>query len=250
MAKKRNTRKKQSSKPRATLTERASRWPAVFCSVNPNWKETGMASVCLVRASSRGDLALGGFMAELGCRGIKDAFVRDIGPEALEDLRQNSGQIEVDAAVGFAIVKSASEWGARWGFMGGSTWKKHADFWSGIAPNTSVEVTLGRDGKPFYMASPNDVSPGRILAKLRESAGPDGYHFVIGEGISPALATELLMGESGHARILENLQAELMQTIESGAKVDSEQVLATMTEKLAELMGAHLTDSAAAGLDD
>jgi hypothetical protein len=44
------------------------------------------------------------------------------------------------------------------------------------------EFVFGKDGKPFYVSSPND-SPGRVRAIMKQlgdrCGGPDGFHFMI-----------------------------------------------------------------------
>ena len=45
----------------------------------------------------------------------------------------------------------------------------------------SLTFTFGKDGKPYFIAGPNDttVKCQRILDSLHDRLGPDGFHYLI-----------------------------------------------------------------------
>lgn len=49
------------------------------------------------------------------------------------------------------------------------------------------DFEYGRDGKPFYVAGPNDSSAAscRILSLLQQQCGSSGFHYMIPTDLSP-----------------------------------------------------------------
>lgn len=178
MGRQNKRKKRKTKKPPAPLAVRAGRWPVLGCWVNADWREAQLARLIWLRQSPGGTRARVAFLVDLGCLGVKDAFVvesDDVGDPTL---------IESDPSEGARIVHDAMTWATRWGFPPNGACRSALPALENIEADASFEVPLGRDGKPCYVSSPNDRSPQRILTTLRRVAGDGNYHFIVGPGTS------------------------------------------------------------------
>lgn len=178
-----STRKKQRNKrsaPRAPLPERAARWPVRSAWINPAWRTEKLAAVHIVREAPHGALAVGAFLVDLGCLGVKDAYVREVSPSDLVQLRHE--RVPCAPELGARIITEAQRYAESLGFVPSKDWIRARPLLRGIdASACTEEVPLGRDGKPMYIAGPNDHAPA-VLAHLERRLGPDGFHMLVPGG--------------------------------------------------------------------
>ena len=66
------TGKKQPSRPRSGVGDAA----GIECYINSNWHDDGMATLLVFRPAVDGDFALAGFLIDVWCCGLKDAWGR------------------------------------------------------------------------------------------------------------------------------------------------------------------------------
>jgi hypothetical protein len=171
------------------------------CLITRDWKETGAIVEALVaRRSPSGQVAIGAFMIDLGCLGVKDAsytlvdeseYRHSVRPEYMSHQPTTTTSLDLVAKV----VREAVAYARRWGFS------PHRDFGpaslmlEGAHPeDCSEDVPLGYQGKPYYTAGPYD-NPTRILKRLERTAGPGNYNYTVlfsGEKPPPGRADDLL----------------------------------------------------------
>lgn len=138
----------------------------------------GFALVVVARAARHGDVAVAGYLLDLWCLGVRDAFgPRVVQPEELEGLVKEAfrpigaaGPISLDLAQ--ALVQGSAAWAHTLGFEPAPPFTKAAALLGTDPPPDGV--TFGRDGVPVLRpAARDDVE--KITALLRARVGEDGF---------------------------------------------------------------------------
>ncbi|MEX5637544.1 helix-turn-helix domain-containing protein [Parafrankia sp. FMc2] len=136
----------------------------------------GLVSVLVARRHRWERVSVCGFLADVYCLGVKNAF----GPDIRTDVELSQLVPEYyaaypagwqDAPIGLAadIVFGAVEYARGLGF------EPHADFVRAAAQLGAWDgppaITFGRDGKPFYQSGPYD-NPRKVIETLEHPVGP------------------------------------------------------------------------------
>jgi hypothetical protein len=167
-------RKRRDAPPPGSLAARvtaASRWPISGAWILSNWLSGGSAGAVLLRQHpTDGRNAAAVFYVDLWCMGVKVANVRfDVVPE---DLIERLGQdgfplVPCEPELVAGVVAAGSAYGRDLGIAQHPDLPVVREMLGGIEP---VPVQCGRDGKPLYIAGPND-DPGAVLGQLRRQLG-------------------------------------------------------------------------------
>jgi hypothetical protein len=182
--------KRATSKPRVTkgraLLRAASHWPLHECLLTKEWQEEGAITQILVaRRSPSRQIAVGVFLVDLGCLGVKSAFGRPLHSmqeyrELRDGMKANQGMIKADINLAAKIIREAIAYADELGFKPDPDYRD-AMLVLGDADPDACEVPIplgGKDGKPFFVAGPYD-NVDRIMSKLTRKLGPDGFHFLV-----------------------------------------------------------------------
>ena len=182
--KKRAVSRRQALSPRGLL--RASgNWPLYECLLAEEWREErAITQILVARRSPSGQIAIGTFLVDLGCLGVKSAFGRLFDSRReYEELRNGmmsrQDMIKADVNLVAKIVREAIAYARELGFKPDPDYRK-AMLVLGDADPDACDVPIplgGKDGKPFFFAGPYD-NVDRIMAKLTRKLGPDGFHFI------------------------------------------------------------------------
>jgi hypothetical protein len=183
--------------------------PVVGCWINAGWsrgitvdpargwtdearfpadEETGGLVSVLVARRHRWDRAsVSGYLVDVYCLGVKNAFGPDIQtdvelsrfvPEYYAAYPEGWQDAPIDLAAD--IVFGAVEYARSLGFEPHTDFVQSADHlgvWEG--PST---ITFGKDGKPFYQAGPYD-NPSRVIETLERSVGPSpAFDYIVVSG--------------------------------------------------------------------
>lgn len=175
----------------------ARNYPIYECLIGSSWKKRGMANILLSRQQPDGNLIFGVYLVDIFCLGLKNTFCHAnfSMSEYEEDLKVKiyREQIPVECPVDLAhqIIYGAIDYASELGFKPQKDFKlsryilEERDKFGEI-----TEVEFGKDGKPFYIAGPDDDVE-QIMRKLEAKLDPDDfkYFFPIDE------IPEELMGE-------------------------------------------------------
>jgi len=185
------------------------RLPLRGCFVNQGWREQHLASLMVARDRSDGLIVIAVALVDLGCLGVKDAWARrdmenDEYETALERMRaREDPYVPCDLELATAILRRGQEYAAELGFNPHREWDRVLQV---IGPSSDddqpPEIICGLDGKPYYVAGPDDDSAD-ILQQLERHVGPDGFHFVAATGDLPMPGE----GVRGVEALLEDLAA-------------------------------------------
>ena len=148
----------------------------------------------LVRKTGLRSLAIGGFLVDAYCLGVKDAFFRELDDEDLDRFlngaRATAPLASVEPAYARKLLRDAAAYAQSLGLP------PHADyaaveplFGDADAGACDVEFHFGHEGKPFYIPGPTE-SPTQIrqrLERLRRTLGDGGFDYIVPVDVADAL---------------------------------------------------------------
>ncbi len=166
--------------PENYIRQRARSLPIYECLINPDWTETGLATITIARKHSNGNITFASYLVDIYCLGVKDSFfsfnVSEVSYQKYkDDVSEELDLIPYDYVLVHNIIYGAIEFAEDYGFL------PHRDFnltkYILEEDNENIEVLeieFGRDGKPMLITNPdNDYK--KEIAILEKTAGPGNY---------------------------------------------------------------------------
>ncbi|GAB4254084.1 MULTISPECIES: hypothetical protein [Deferrisoma] len=160
--------------------------PVHECLVPEELFEQGLGNVVVARRLPDGHIAAGVFLVDVYCLGVKGAFLARY---TLEEYRHHMDHLaeihrlrSEDPAAVRKLVEGAVAYARDLGIEPHPDYRDARRVFAGIdADACEREFTYGKDGKPFYVASPRDSALRRkkILQLLERRCGPGGYDYVL-----------------------------------------------------------------------
>ena len=189
---KRKQKKNKARAEKARITDQRSQlhnlpeWPIVGAYAPFHSRdEYTMQYALIVRQCPNGKVAVGAFLIDILCLGVKDCFLKVIPSYQLSELL---GKIEttvpmdeVSPSYIATLVHEAVEYSRSLGLNPRGDYLAVKKFLEGIPLDPSLSFTFGENGQPVYVAGPND-SPefsNAVLATLNNTVGEDNYKFVV-----------------------------------------------------------------------
>ncbi len=177
---------KKSDSAASWMLASISRWPLHESYVSSLVFRIGLGTVVISRTLGN-RIAAGVFLVDMGCLGVKNAFLSLCSSEEfkrlLDRLNKNGELKPAKAEYARKLIESAVEYAAGLGF------KPHRDYYKAKIVFGSIDAsqchdtfTFGQHGKPFYFAGPHE-SPQRrlqIIDTLARRCGPEGFHYLVG----------------------------------------------------------------------
>jgi hypothetical protein len=164
---------------------RALATPIRHCLLHASLFEGGIGTLIVARGATTAQLAVGSFLLDAYCLGIKDVMYQPLDAEEfayfVESLEIGSPLTPVDPAYARKLLRDLAAWAEAIGFA------PHPGF-SAVelvlgdvnADASDATFRFGRDGRPCYMPGPMD-SPSLIrsrIEQLRKRFGDDGFDFM------------------------------------------------------------------------
>lgn len=186
---------KQKAKNRSTalrntspLTQRlvlAEKAPLLHCCAAESIWEEGIGSVLISRTRGN-EVAFAMFMVDMYCLGVKDAWC-DVVSRSDYDFKifeKAFGGEHVDLSPECArhLVEGAVHYARDLGFSPHRDYRQAKRVFGDIdALQCQQEFIYGKDGKPLFIAGPNDraMRCQQIIDTLEARCGPDGYHYIM-----------------------------------------------------------------------
>jgi hypothetical protein len=161
--------------------------PIHECLVPDTLFEQGMGNLFFSRRMPDGRIALGMFLLDIFCLGVKDAGFRIVEKYEYDGRIRNSFGPEklqpIDPTCFRKLVEGGVAYASELGF------KPHADYAEACqifgdvqAAECTKQFEYGREGKPLYISGPFE-KPARakaIVEQLRRCKGEGNYHYVMG----------------------------------------------------------------------
>jgi hypothetical protein len=153
-------------------------------------RDQGMGHVIVSRLSG-GQVAAGIFLIDAFCLGVKDAFAffrsrEDFHNALLPGLSQNARLRKVEPAYAKKLILDAIAYARNNGFEPHKDYNLASKVLRDIDETAcKTEFTFGKDGRPLYIAGPNDseARSKQVIDTLQRRFGSGGYHYLV--GISP-----------------------------------------------------------------
>jgi hypothetical protein len=175
------------------LTRAAEQSPILHCvTIAEIWDE-GIGHVLISRQVSSTQVAFANLLVDVYCLGVKDVIVQVGSRDQYQ--RQMYGRLteryhlqKLKPACARKLVEGSVDFAAQFGIVPHKDYRTAQLIFGDIdAAACDQQFDFGKDGKPFFVAGPNDNESRcrEIANKLNTSCGPDGYHFVVPLGGSP-----------------------------------------------------------------
>ncbi|MBS1253895.1 MAG: hypothetical protein MAG451_02949 [Anaerolineales bacterium] len=184
--KKKQTTQRGKSKRIDPMLRLAGRWSLHEVLITETWREEGeIIQVLVARRSGMGQVAVGSFLIDLGCLGVKNAFAslfssqREYERELRSQVTAREEMVQADLNLVAKIVQEAIAYAHELGFSPNPDYRDAMMIVGDADPDACGEdIPLGgEDGQPLFVAGPYD-DVDAIMEQLTEVCGPDGFHFV------------------------------------------------------------------------
>lgn len=146
----------------------------------------GIGQVIIAREIPDGRIVSGVFLVDAYCLGVKNAFMMLQSPAEFKNVIEHRFDINdlkpATAACARKLIDHAIAYARDLGFEPHRDFRDASVVLGGIDPaECDREFTFGKDGKPFYIAGPQDseIMIRRVTTQLRNRCGLDGSHFLI-----------------------------------------------------------------------
>jgi hypothetical protein len=159
--------------------------PIQHCLLQDSMFEEGIGALIVARGVTSNQFAVGTFLLDAYCLGIKNVIFRSVGAEEfalyLDTMAIGAPLTPVDPAYARKLLRDLAAWAETIGFA------PHPDFAAVEhvlgdvnAEACDVVFQFGRDGKPCYMPGPSESSSQiRLrLEQLRKRLGQEGFDFM------------------------------------------------------------------------
>jgi hypothetical protein len=164
-------------------------YPIYECLVPDGLFEIGLGTIVVSRRAPGSTIALGAFVVDVFCLGVKDAFFSVMDSFKYEThLKQmikqsHEGQSFKDThpAEVYKLIEGAVAYAAELGFSAHEDYKEAKKIFGEINSDLShQQFSYGRYGKPFYISGPkeNDQKVREIITQLHAKCGAEGFNYL------------------------------------------------------------------------
>jgi hypothetical protein len=165
-------------------------WPLLECLISQEWRKEGeLCQIAVARQSSAtGEVALGGFLVDLACLGVKNALANvfsataEYRREYRQYLTASQPMTECDLDLAAKVIQEGINYARSLGFNPHSDTAVAMKILGDAHPeNCDVTIPLGVDGKPLFVNGPYD-DVARIIRILDRNVGQGNYDFLVATG--------------------------------------------------------------------
>ena len=166
------------------LIKKAKQFPLYECMVNADWQGKGLAHILLSRKQPNNELIIGVFLVDIYCLGVKNTFCNgNISLDDYEKLKlrmsQESSLITCAPKLANRIIYGAIEYARKLGFEPQKDFAL-SQFILDEPSNTDLlfDVEFGKDGKPLYIAGPDD-NIDYVIKQLSKNVGEGNFRYLL-----------------------------------------------------------------------
>jgi hypothetical protein len=171
--------------------------PVHECLMGQALFDTGMGTVIVSRVMPNGSIAAAFFLLDVYCLGVKNAYCVAASPGEyhvrLEQVASHETLTPIAPAYARKLVEAAEAYARALGFSPHPDYHLAKNIFADIdATACPTSFTFGKDGKPFYVQGPHDAPQRvrRIVDTLTHHCGPEGFHYLVLMGETPAFDDE------------------------------------------------------------
>ena len=129
--------------------------PIHKCYINSNWKQSGMASIIVVRKHTEAKFTFGVYLVDLFALGTKNTFFNfSQTQKTIDDLISRDNFIEIDYSKAHNIIYGANQFAEDNGFKIHKDFKKITQYILEIDDDKIplIDIEFGKDGKPLIIS--------------------------------------------------------------------------------------------------
>lgn len=163
----------------------------VACYLNRNWRESGLASIHVLRRVPGGGLALGAFLVDIWCLGLKDAWGRlDITMEQFREMMDRypaeADLVRVDVGVAQRLVAGGIRFARQNSFRLPAKYERWTALLGEIPDPASADLSdFSADGKLCYVGEMEDLRRRLVRRTPQEFLQQPGLEFIVGPDADP-----------------------------------------------------------------
>lgn len=161
------------------------RWPIIFSYAPFHSREDyTLQYVMVVRQCPNGLYAVGIFLIDTLCLGVKDCFMRTVTPYQFIDLLEKIEEImpmdSVPPSYVATFVHKAVDYAKSLGFDPRGDYQVVKEFLKDVSLDLSLVFTFGEKGEPVYVREPHDSQEfaNTVLEKLNSTVGEGRYQVI------------------------------------------------------------------------
>lgn len=138
------------------IRTRARKLPIDACYINESWKESGLASVIIVRKHSNNNYTFGVYLVDIFALGTKDTFYNFNVPESklseMLDRMQDDKFIKVEYALVHNIIYGGNEFAEDNGYKISKDFKLTQFILEEDSEDIEfIDIEFGKEGEPFLI---------------------------------------------------------------------------------------------------
>ena len=148
--------------------------------------ESGVGTIVVTRKTQRNEIVMAIFLLDVFCLGVKNAYISMMFEKEyqlrLEHIGKHEQLRKVDPSYARKLVEDAEKYAKDLGFSPHKDYHLAKQIFGDIKTETcSVSFEFGREGKPFYIAGPNDsdMFANKVINQLMDKCGPGGSHYLL-----------------------------------------------------------------------
>lgn len=160
--------------------------PVFECLVSEKLNSLGLGNVVVAKKGGAGKIGMAGFLVDIYCLGVKNAFFY-VCPEAeyrhkIAHTLATEKLNPVEPAYAKKLIEGAVAYAQSLGISPHPDYKYAQKVLFSIdAGQCPAQFEYGKEGKPFFVAGPND-GPERcrqVINLLEKKFSSEGYHFTV-----------------------------------------------------------------------
>ena len=174
----------QQLSPEKYIVTKGATLPFYEALINNEWQQEGLADIVISKKMPSGKLIVGLYLVDTFCLGLKSTLFKfgydEIDYEALiNKLSEQHQMVKCELNFVHNLIYGAIDYAKELGFVPDKDFKITENLLNpGLIDDGIDEIEFGKDGKPFFIAGPND-DVDRIIGLLRRNAGEGNYDYVI-----------------------------------------------------------------------
>lgn len=169
-----------------------SKYPIYECLIPENIFELGIGNVLISRRSPSGEIAVGAFIVDVYCLGVKNTLFTIVDENKYETVikpqmsQNNECRFEnTEPSCVRKLIEGSVKYAQDLGFSAHPDYKKHKIIFSDIDKLAcSEKYTFGKEGKPRYINGPNETpkQSEKIIKQLGNVCGEGNFDYMLGMG--------------------------------------------------------------------
>lgn len=165
----------------------ASTFGVSYCIVSKGLFDVGIGYVVLGRTMSPTKMAMAAFLLDVYCLGAKNAFYAELDQdkfrELVDGIRESAGPfVDTDPECARKLVEGAVDYAEQLGFAPHEDYPPAQALFGDIdAGSCSTDYAFGKDGKPLFVAGPNDTPATirKIMRTLTDTVGEENFDYFV-----------------------------------------------------------------------